>query len=176
LAITKELVEGMGGRIACESVAGQGSCFYFELPLQDGTGDATMPAAAPSSLPRVLHVEADDELHAAVRDLSATEIALVQARSVAQARELLAQASFAAVVLDLALPDGDGWTLLPQIRAAQPEACVLVLSGRALDVAEQDQVDAALLKSQASPRALLDALARVCERATANKQGGATNG
>ncbi|WP_371131392.1 PAS domain S-box protein [Rhodoferax sp.] len=33
LAISRELVERMGGRIAYESVAGEGATFYFELPL-----------------------------------------------------------------------------------------------------------------------------------------------
>jgi signal transduction histidine kinase len=36
LAISRELVERMGGRIAYESVAGEGATFYFELPIQQG--------------------------------------------------------------------------------------------------------------------------------------------
>lgn len=35
LAICRALVEQMGGRIGCESQPGQGSCFWFELPVAE---------------------------------------------------------------------------------------------------------------------------------------------
>lgn len=38
LAITKELVEGMQGRIGFESVPGEGAAFWFELPLKVAQG------------------------------------------------------------------------------------------------------------------------------------------
>jgi len=47
LTICKRLVEGMGGRMWLESVPGQGSTFYFSLPLQRGTHQPT-PRAAPT--------------------------------------------------------------------------------------------------------------------------------
>jgi len=40
LAITRELVERMGGNIGFDSVEGQGSCFYFELPIASDTSSA----------------------------------------------------------------------------------------------------------------------------------------
>ena len=44
LAICKRLVEAMQGRIGAESEPGEGSCFWFELPL--GPAPALVPASA----------------------------------------------------------------------------------------------------------------------------------
>jgi DNA-binding NarL/FixJ family response regulator len=78
---------------------------------------------------RVLLVED----HAPIREAIASEFephpdfqVVGQAASLAEARELLASADL--VILDLGLPDGSGAELLPEIRAANPSACALVLS------------------------------------------------
>ena len=48
LVISKHLVEGMGGRIGVQDALGQGSVFWFELPLQRAAFAALdEPAAAP---------------------------------------------------------------------------------------------------------------------------------
>ncbi len=51
LAICKRLTEGMGGRIGVHSAELQGSCFWFELPLQETaqTLPDDMPAWSPGS-------------------------------------------------------------------------------------------------------------------------------
>jgi DNA-binding NarL/FixJ family response regulator len=65
---------------------------------------------------------------------------------------------FDVVILDLTLPNESGWDLLPEIRASQPDARVVILSGSELEPGEAQQVDAVLQKSRFSPRQLLAAI------------------
>jgi len=110
--------------------------------------------------PRVLHVEDDADLHQVVNAMSAAHFDIEQASTLAQARTRVMAAEFDVVILDLSLPDGSGWELLPEIRQQQPQARVVILSGQAMSAADRRQVEAVLLKSQISPRQLLDALDR----------------
>ncbi|MDX5595678.1 PAS domain S-box protein [Pseudovibrio sp. SPO723] len=58
LAICRELVEGLGGRIGLQSVPDKGSVFWVELdvPLYEGEADpVSPPAAEPASIPSPRH-------------------------------------------------------------------------------------------------------------------------
>ncbi|MDP3866118.1 MAG: CHASE domain-containing protein [Rhodoferax sp.] len=108
--------------------------------------------------PRVLHVEDDADLHQVVRAMVGKRFDFELATTLQEARARVALERFDVVILDLSLPDGSGWDLLPEIRQRQPETRVVILSGADMTADEARKVEAVLLKSQVSPRELLDAL------------------
>ena len=62
LAISKRIIDLMGGRIGVESDAGQGSTFWFEIPMLKVQGDITASRPAEHSSGRVLLLTGDQRL------------------------------------------------------------------------------------------------------------------
>jgi signal transduction histidine kinase/DNA-binding response OmpR family regulator len=121
LAITRELVERMGGRVGFESTPGQGTCFHFELPAWNEA--LSRPAFLTPEDPvhhgaRVLVVEDDvDVARLLGAMLSRAGYAVDYAGSGAEALEMLRLGDYAAVTLDLLLPDMNGVAVIRQARA-----------------------------------------------------------
>lgn len=61
------------------------------------------------------------------------------AHSIAEGRERLERGAFEAVLLDIHLPDGLGYQMIPEIRAVQPSARVIALS--AVDQEQENATD-----------------------------------
>ena len=80
---------------------------------------------------RVLVVEDNDDLVALVtKALARAGLDVDSAQNVADAEASLRTVQYAAVVLDLGLPDADGLTLLDQMRRRRDQTPVLILSAR----------------------------------------------
>ncbi|HVF17879.1 MAG TPA: response regulator, partial [Steroidobacteraceae bacterium] len=123
LSIVRKLVEMMGGKAGAESVAGQGSTFWFTLPVET-VHTADEPAKTPA-MPRgrrILFVD-DNETNrrvlASQMQHAGYEVEL--AAGAAQALEILRRpkADFDVVVLDYQMPDMDGAMLGEQIMNAK---------------------------------------------------------
>lgn len=80
---------------------------------------------------RILVVEDDLELGAIiVAQLRRAGFEADRATTLSDARKAVAAGRYSLMLLDRALPDGDGLALVPDIRRAQPGARVLVLTGQ----------------------------------------------
>jgi PAS domain S-box-containing protein len=145
LNITKKLIEAMGGQIGFTTKLGTGTRFYFDLPITvhaennldepgESTGDASASAHSDSQKPRVLICEDDVDVGTLLRVLlERAGLATDVVHSLADARARLVSGTYAALTLDLMLPDGSGLSLLRALRRdpSTRELPVIVISARA---------------------------------------------
>jgi len=108
--------------------------------------------------PSVLHVEDDYDLHQVIRTMSGERFDFIYASTLREARSHLSKEHFDLIILDISLPDGSGWQLLPEIRMHHPHSRVIILSGANTTPDEARKVEAVLLKSNISTKDLLQTL------------------
>ena len=123
LSISKAIIERLGGQIGFFSEPGKGSTFYFELPeWREGSLSAPVApdaTAAPDARPRVLVCEDDPDVGKLIQlMLQNAGLASDIAYDAAQAKALLLRQHYAAMTVDLMLPDQDGLSLIRELRSA----------------------------------------------------------
>jgi PAS domain S-box-containing protein len=170
LSIARQLVQAMGGTIGFSTVVGQGTIFYLELPrsvtaavalrkvqLSDLAARRALSAAAGAMgmdtggpVPRVLYVEDDEDLISVIGATLAGKAHIVPAHNLRDAERLLRGETFDMVVLDQALPDGDGLSLVDRVPGLIQFSVPIVLLVTDVPSEVSTSVAEVLVKSQVS--------------------------
>lgn len=137
LCLCKELAQAMGGTIGVESEEGQGASFWVRLPL------ARTASSSPKRLRPLRVLVVDDDVVS--RTVTASLIAkggdtakAADGGTAALAVLTAAQEPFDAAVVDLQMPDMDGFTLVRRIRQGHAGAAHTSMAVVALTASDSD--------------------------------------
>ncbi len=133
LAISKKIIETHGGKISFETKEGEGTTFFFDLPISEAA-PIELPLTSESPAKDILICEDDEDMASLLR--LTTESLGYEAeicRNAKEAKKLLSDGQFAAMTLDLSLPGQDGVSLIRELREMPDTAAlpILVVSAKA---------------------------------------------
>jgi len=126
LAITHKLVSAMQGKVTLDSQLGQGSTFCFTLPLKIMRTPQITPTTQTDDLP-LLHgkllLAEDNPVNklVAMKMLRSFGLKVVHAKHGQEAVELFCQEHFDAVLMDIQMPEMDGYQATTCIRKWETE-------------------------------------------------------
>ncbi len=134
LALARQLVTLMGGRLEVESEEGRGSRFHFTLPL-------SAPSTTPNPEPRVLVVD-DNPINLQVAT-SLVRKAGFEADAVSSGFEALTAAGstrYVAVLMDCHMPEMDGFETTRKIRELPAPFGVVPIIALTASITEEDVI------------------------------------
>jgi PAS domain S-box-containing protein len=123
LSITKAIVEQMGGHIGFTSKPNVLTIFFIEFPVFKEAEVAEPKSAERAVKNCVLVCEDDQDVSALLRILleqAGMEVDI--ARDALEAKQKLVQKKYAAMTIDLSMPDQDGISLIRELRSSEATA------------------------------------------------------
>jgi PAS domain S-box-containing protein len=163
LSASHGIIENHGGDINVTSEVGKGTRFEVILPLYE-TGVATKVAAAvPLEVKsaRVLVVEDEEKVRLLLNDAFRAEgHEVTEATTGAEALKRLDTADFDLLICDLGLPELSGLHVARWVKEFRPDLPVIIATGFAEMIAEEDYHKARIDDVISKPYALSDVLSR----------------
>jgi CheY-like chemotaxis protein len=118
LTLSRRIIALFGGRLSLETEVGRGSTFTLSIPVRDAPKSELDPVTGEQH-PTLLLVDDDPaSLDLVAAYLDGFPVRLAVARNGVEALRQVEDARPAAIVLDIRLPNLDGWQVLERLRAA----------------------------------------------------------
>jgi PAS domain S-box-containing protein len=110
---------------------------------------------------RILHVEDDDDIVSIMQMQLECKFHYHHAGNLAEARAKLRSNRYDLVLLDIGLPDGNGWQLIPDLQLYHAKVPVIVFSAQDVSVNQRNQATAVFGKTKVEPSALVEQISQM---------------
>ncbi|WP_223423800.1 ATP-binding response regulator [Tateyamaria pelophila] len=122
LAIAQQFTRMMGGEISVESADGKGSTFWFEIPARFHPVTAPSPGGLHSgdghAMGRILIVDDEENARSAASAIVRSEgYEVLMAANAESGLHMARTHQPDAIVLDVIMPERDGWSMLKELKA-----------------------------------------------------------
>jgi CheY-like chemotaxis protein len=137
LPLSRSLAELIGGTIAVESVPGQGSIFTLTVPVSFGEATAAgSELAAGTERKRVLIIDDDETFRYVMKQIIRNEprYEVFEAADGGDGLRQAREASPDVIVLDLQMPNIDGFTVLQELNADKRTSVIPIVVSTSLAV------------------------------------------
>ena len=176
LSASHGIIENHGGDINVNSEPGKGTRFEVIMPLHEASSPVIVqPVAASSngSKARVLVVEDEEKVRTLLNDAFRAEgHQVTEAATGAEALDRLDKTEFDLMVCDLGLPELSGLHVARWVKEFRPQLPVIIATGYAEMIAEEDYHKARIDDVIRKPYAVADVLARAHAVIAAQREAG----
>lgn len=143
LPISKYLVENLGGEIWVETSVGQGSVFYFTIPIKEAVIKQKQAVIIPKDIPdlsgkTILIAEDEKSNYLFLKEaLIGTNANLLWARDGIETLELCDKNKPDLILMDMKMPDMDGYTASKTIKEKYPDIPIIAQTAYAMSHDEE---------------------------------------